>query len=362
MHSAEVDPCNVFVKYIPPDMSDDGLLNLFSQFGHITSAKVMVDHSTGRSLGYGFVRYSTPESAQTAISHMNGYQVRMKTLLCKLSNCTVNVGYPPNAEPSNNLYVKPLLMTTTEDDLRSLFSPYGHVTDVKVMVDKNTGASRQIGFVRFGTIAEAAMALNQMNGKQLEPSASPLVVKYAESQEKKQERRLKQHHKQQQLNVPMNPPPMPQPQYRVFSPATNQIMVPQYPISYMPPMPLLLTQPEPVPAGQWAGPSNQSYQYPLPSPSPYYVSANTANLFVFHLPSEVDDRELYRLFVQFGALESVKVMTDRNSGQSKGYGFVKFHRAQDAMHALSSMNGYQIGTKHLKVSLKTAGPARLLSS
>ena len=52
----EVDPTNVFVKYLPPDVKDSTLRKLFSTFGEVVSCKVMVDTITGSSLGYGCVR------------------------------------------------------------------------------------------------------------------------------------------------------------------------------------------------------------------------------------------------------------------------------------------------------------------
>ena len=50
-----MDATNVFIKYLPTDMTNTGLFTLFSQFGEITSCKVMVDPITGYSLGYGYV-------------------------------------------------------------------------------------------------------------------------------------------------------------------------------------------------------------------------------------------------------------------------------------------------------------------
>ena len=48
-----LDDCNVFVKYLPPDVNDQELHNLFADSGKIKSAKVMFDPQTGTSLGYG---------------------------------------------------------------------------------------------------------------------------------------------------------------------------------------------------------------------------------------------------------------------------------------------------------------------
>lgn len=50
-----LDQCNVFVKYLPPNLTESKFYNLFKEFGEIVSSKIMVDHDTGKSLGYGYV-------------------------------------------------------------------------------------------------------------------------------------------------------------------------------------------------------------------------------------------------------------------------------------------------------------------
>ena len=49
------DEVNVFVKYLPPEMNDHGLRELFADCGAIVSAKVMINSASGRSLGFGYV-------------------------------------------------------------------------------------------------------------------------------------------------------------------------------------------------------------------------------------------------------------------------------------------------------------------
>eukprot|EP01053_Blabericola_migrator_P000119 Blabericola_migrator_1__118@NODE_102_length_14292_cov_312_776380_g90_i0_p2_GENE_NODE_102_length_14292_cov_312_776380_g90_i0NODE_102_length_14292_cov_312_776380_g90_i0_p2_ORF_typecomplete_len666_score97_77RRM_1/PF00076_22/7_1e19RRM_1/PF00076_22/7_2e16RRM_1/PF00076_22/1_7e18RRM_5/PF13893_6/0_00018RRM_5/PF13893_6/0_00015RRM_5/PF13893_6/0_015RRM_7/PF16367_5/5_8e05RRM_7/PF16367_5/0_35RRM_7/PF16367_5/0_01Limkainb1/PF11608_8/0_00093Limkainb1/PF11608_8/22Limkainb1/PF11608_8/0_11DUF1866/PF08952_11/0_0053 len=75
------------------------------------------------------------------------------------------------------------------------------------------------------------------------------------------------------------------------------------------------------------------------------------NLFIFHLPSDWRENELKEAFAPFGNILSAKVVK-RPDGSSKGYGFVCFEHQQDAMAAASQMNGYSVGGKRLKVSLK----------
>jgi RNA recognition motif-containing protein len=53
MHSGSLDDCNVFVKYLPHDLTDRDFYKMFKVFGTIVSSKIMVDQASGKSLGYG---------------------------------------------------------------------------------------------------------------------------------------------------------------------------------------------------------------------------------------------------------------------------------------------------------------------
>jgi CUG-BP- and ETR3-like factor len=77
-----------------------------------------------------------------------------------------------------------------------------------------------------------------------------------------------------------------------------------------------------------------------------------ANLFVYHIPPTFTDADLAATFQPFGALVSAKVYVDRNTGESKGFGFVSYDNATSAEAAISHMNGFQIGSKRLKVQHK----------
>ena len=81
---------NLFIYHLPPHYLDADLIQLFSDYGNVVSAKVFVDKETHLSKGFGFVSYDNAASAQSAIQSMNGYQVMGKRLKVSLKKPKTN--------------------------------------------------------------------------------------------------------------------------------------------------------------------------------------------------------------------------------------------------------------------------------
>lgn len=69
---------------------------------------------------------------------------------------------------NNRLYVGNLSFHTTEEALQGAFANCGQVTEVRIMLDRETGRSRGFGFVVMGTESDAKNAISQMNGVELD--------------------------------------------------------------------------------------------------------------------------------------------------------------------------------------------------
>ena len=73
-------------------------------------------------------------------------------------------------------------------------------------------------------------------------------------------------------------------------------------------------------------------------------------LYVGNLPYSVRDEDLQQSFGQFGAVTSAKVMMERDTGRSKGFGFVEMGSDAEAQAAINGMNGQQFGGRGLVVN------------
>lgn len=73
-------------------------------------------------------------------------------------------------------------------------------------------------------------------------------------------------------------------------------------------------------------------------------------LFVGGLPFSTTDDELAEAFASFGTVASAKVITDRDTGRSKGFGFVEFEKDDEGKAAEAGMNGKELGGRSVTVN------------
>ncbi|TMW64256.1 hypothetical protein Poli38472_012878 [Pythium oligandrum] len=76
------------------------------------------------------------------------------------------------------------------------------------------------------------------------------------------------------------------------------------------------------------------------------------NLFVFHIPNDMTNQDLFNYFAPYGNVISARIMVEKETGRSRGFGFVSYDNAASAEQAIKAMNGFQVGRKRLKVQHK----------
>jgi cold-inducible RNA-binding protein len=74
------------------------------------------------------------------------------------------------------------------------------------------------------------------------------------------------------------------------------------------------------------------------------------NIFVGNLDFNTGEDELRQLFATHGQVDRVSIMTDRDTGRSRGFGFVEMTNAEEGDKAIAALNGSQVGGRTLNVN------------
>jgi len=77
----------------------------------------------------------------------------------------------------------------------------------------------------------------------------------------------------------------------------------------------------------------------------------SSNLYVGNLSFDVVEEELHELFASLGEVVSAKVITDRETGRPRGFGFVEMANAEEAQKAIESLDGKDFKGRNLKVNI-----------
>lgn len=85
------------------------------------------------------------------------------------------------------------------------------------------------------------------------------------------------------------------------------------------------------------------------------------NMYVSNLGFHVSESDLKKLFEAYGTVTSAKVITDRETGKSRGFGFVEMESSNDANQAMSKLNGKELEGRTISVTVareRESGPAK----
>ena len=82
------------------------------------------------------------------------------------------------------------------------------------------------------------------------------------------------------------------------------------------------------------------------------------NIFVGNLNFNTSEDDLRQLFEAYGQVDRVSIMTDRETGRSRGFGFVEMSSSEDGEKAIAALNGSQVGGRTLNVNEARPKPER----
>uniref|UniRef100_A0A8C4QQS8 CUGBP Elav-like family member 5 n=2 Tax=Eptatretus burgeri TaxID=7764 RepID=A0A8C4QQS8_EPTBU len=337
----------LFVGMLGKQQAEDDVRRMFEPLGTIEECTILRGPD-GNSKGCAFVKLSSHAEAQSAIAALHGSQTMpgaSSSLVVKFADTDKERTLRRMQQMAGQLGIfNPMVLQ---------FGAYGAYTQALVQHQAALMAATQSGYLTPISAFSAAqmhhvsaLNVNSLAATPLPPTSggssppgisAPTVPAIA-----------------QPITIngftPIAPQPSTQPDaiysngihpYPAQSPAADCLQAPYTSIQ-----PYTATYPV-------YGQISQGFAHPATlQPQQQREGPEGCNLFIYHLPQEFGDAELTQMFLPFGNVISSKVFVDRATNQSKCFGFVSFDNPSSAQAAIQAMNGFQVGTKRLKVQLK----------
>lgn len=401
-------PVKLFVGQVPRTMDEDQLRPVLEVFGPIEDLVIIRDKLTGAHRGCAFASYFSREDAEKAISELHN----KVTLPDSINPLQVRPAEgQAGASQEHKLFIGMIPKSADEAAIREVFELFGAIEEVYILRHPATGQSKGCAFLKFKDRNSALQAIDEVNGiVTMDRGTSPLVVKFADSRRQRLQRARNLAAAAASAYWQMPPGAglaagLPFPQLQQLQQQYMQQMQAfgAQAAGLNAAAVAAAVQAGPAPTGPESPTNSFMYYNPyafvgagtggyagfpgmrfdasgLPAGagglgSPNAAAANAvlngvdaaakasratsqlegpagANLFIYHLPHDLTDADLATAFAPFGTVISAKVYMDKITGESKGFGFVSYDAADAADAAIASMNGFQIGSKRLKVQHK----------
>jgi CUG-BP- and ETR3-like factor len=344
LFSAE-SKAKLFVGQIPLEILEDELQTYFSPFGALKEVSIIRDPLSGLSRGCAFVTFVDKSAADAAVEALHN----VVHLPSSPNPLQVRFAETP-LDRENKVFVGMLPKTFTEHDLSSMFSVFGDLKEIHIIRSQD-GSPKGCAFVKYFNKDAAAAAIAALNETIPQGASRPIVVKFADTKKTRSEAysdanvvkdfssRFSHQMFERRLGYGSN---MVSDRFE-----RNQVLlVPSAHHGYF----MYGAGTDSVIDGRVL--TSQTIRPP--------EGPDGANLFVYHLPRDITDADLATLFAPFGNVISAKVFVDKKTSDSKGFGFVSYDSFESANLAIDSMNGFQIGSKRLKVQHKRIGSSENL--
>ncbi|XP_043107364.1 RNA-binding motif, single-stranded-interacting protein 2 isoform X2 [Puntigrus tetrazona] len=153
------------------------------RYGKIVSTKAILDKTTNKCKGYGFVDFDSPAAAQKAVTAL------------KASGVQAQMAKQQEQDPTN-LYISNLPVSMDEQELEAMLKSFGQVISTRILRDAN-GTSRGVGFARMESTEKCEAIIQHFNGKYIKTPpgvpvpTEPLLCKFADGGQKKRQNQAK---------------------------------------------------------------------------------------------------------------------------------------------------------------------------
>ncbi|EGW34628.1 uncharacterized protein SPAPADRAFT_57674 [Spathaspora passalidarum NRRL Y-27907] len=177
------EPATLFVGRLSWNIDDEWLKREFEHIGGVIGARVIMERSTGKSRGYGYVDFDNKDSAEKALVEMQGKEIDGRPInldmstgkphASKSNDRAKQFGDTPSA-PSDTLFIGNLSFNAQRDNLFEIFGQHGTVISCRIPTHPDTQQPKGFGYVQFSSVDEAKAALEALNGEYIEGRACRL--------------------------------------------------------------------------------------------------------------------------------------------------------------------------------------------
>ncbi|XP_071762882.1 RNA-binding motif, single-stranded-interacting protein 2-like isoform X4 [Centroberyx gerrardi] len=175
----QLSKTNLYIRGLHPGTTDQDLVKLCQPYGKIVSTKAILDKTTNKCKGYGFVDFDSPASAQKAVTAL------------KAGGVQAQMAKQQEQDPTN-LYISNLPVSMDEQELENMLKPFSQAISTRILRDAN-GTSRGVGFARMESTEKCEAIIQHFNGKYIKTPpgvpvpAEPLLCKFADGGQKKRQ-------------------------------------------------------------------------------------------------------------------------------------------------------------------------------
>lgn len=339
----------VYVGGLPPSADDSTVAELLSAYGRVESVSLSRDAQL-QCLGYGFAKMFSLSEAEKAVEALHNVLKLEPDSFPNIGPLQLRIvqDEQPQGRPMK-LFIGGVPGTSTGKALRALFQPYGEIADLFISPEKG------YAFVKFAETADAVAAMNGVNGIMLPNAVRPLEVRIAQSV-----KGLDAGELEAQLEA-----------VEASSSTVRSVPTPSRNSAWT----RYLTEDgrpyyhnKGTGVTQWDKPTTTGDDHPPATSSSKNISSQDssslnipigldkgpagANVFVYGLPDRWKEKEFLEEFQRFGSIISIKVIYDKLTGASKGYGFISFAEKGSAEEAVLEMHGSALAGRKLKVQIK----------
>ncbi|CAA0233792.1 unnamed protein product [Arabidopsis thaliana] len=357
---------SLYAGDLDPKVTEAHLFDLFKHVANVVSVRVCRDQNR-RSLGYAYINFSNPSDAYRAMEALNYTPLFDRPIRIMLSNRDPST----RLSGKGNIFIKNLDASIDNKALFETFSSFGTILSCKVAMDV-TGRSKGYGFVQFEKEESAQAAIDKLNGM-LMNDKQVFVGHFIRRQERARDENTPTP-RFTNVYVKNLPKEIGEDELRKtfgkFGVISSAVVMrdqsgnsrcfgfvnfecTEAAASAVEKMNGISLGDDVLYVGRAQKKSEREDELRRKFEQERinrFEKSQGANLYLKNLDDSVDDEKLKEMFSEYGNVTSSKVMLNPQ-GMSRGFGFVAYSNPEEALRALSEMNGKMIGRKPLYIAL-----------